>query len=418
MQTARQPAQRVVFHVDIDAFYASVEQRDNPHLAGKPVIVGALPGHRGVVSACSYEARRYGVHSAMPISQAQQRCPQGVFLPVRMERYGEVSRSVMALLREYSPEFHQISVDEAYLDLTGTERLLGPPVEVGRGMKAAVREKEGLTLSVGIAPNAYLAKLASEAGKPDGLVQIRPGEETAFLDRLELEDLWGIGAKTLELLHELNITSIPRLRSFPLDLLTSMLGKATARFLYSAAQGRDPGVLRTETKSHSVSNETTFETDRRDPAAVHQALLELSQHVMGRMLEAGLRSKTAFLKLRFHDFTTCTARRTVKHWITSSEELYGLALDLLGKRWDTHTPVRLVGVGFSNVVRETEDEQLELFGDEDDRRRKVEEAVVDLRRKLTGIKLTRASLLRPGEAGGRRRAERPGKGDAPDSLGR
>ncbi len=231
----------VVFHVDLDAFYASVEQRDDPRLKGKPVIVGAAPGRRGVVSACSYEARRFGIHSAMAISQAYRRCPQGVFLPVRMERYLEVSRKVMGILGTYTPHMQQISVDEAFLDMTGTERLLGPAIEVGRGLKEEVKRETGLAITVGIGPNKYVAKLATNAGKPDGLTLVTQAEVEAFLDRLALKDLWGIGEKTLARLTELNIVSTAQLREFGSEELARLLGKGTASFLHGVVRGEDPG---------------------------------------------------------------------------------------------------------------------------------------------------------------------------------
>ncbi len=385
---------RVIFHVDIDAFYASVEERDNPELRGKPVIVGARPGHRGVVSACSYEARRYGIHSAMPISQAYRKCPHGAYLPVRMSRYVEVSRNVMSLLRTYTPEFHQISVDEAYLDLSGTERLLGAPLSVGKKIKEEIHEAEGLTLSVGIAPNSYLAKLASEAGKPDGLFLVKEGEELPFLDSLELRNLWGVGEKTLTLLQELNITSIPRLRAFSKDILCSMLGQGAAGFLFRASRGLDPGIYPTRPKSHSMSNEVTFERDRRDLSSIRQVLLELSQQVMSRIIQENQRSKTVFIKVRYHDFTTTNAQKTIRHWLTSSGEIFEITLGLLRKRWDGHTPIRLIGVGVSGVESLETSTQLELFQDPDDRKKRLEEAVIGIKKKHSGVKLTRASLLK------------------------
>ena len=391
----------VFFHVDLDAFYASVEIMDNPRLAGKPVIVGALPGHRGVVSACSYEARKYGVHSAMPISQAHRRCPQGVYLVPRMERYLECSEQVMSLLAKYTPELQRISIDEAFLDMSGTQRLLGPPLAVGRGLKERVRCEAGLTLSIGIAGNKYLAKLASEAGKPDGLRQVVPGGEIAFLDSLPLAKLWGAGEKTRERLQELNVATIPDLRRVPEDVLCSMMGEASGRYLYQAVRGQDPGIYSLSPKSRSVSNETTFETDQKNAEAVRRTVLELAEQVMYRLMREGLKSNTVVLKLRFHDFTTTHAQRTVRHWLTSSDEIHRLALELLAQRWNGSTPIRLVGVGTDNVVRGEEAVQQELFQDEGSRKRRVEEAVTRIREKMDGVKLTKASLL------GREKRRRP-----------
>jgi DNA polymerase-4 len=383
----------VFFLVDLDAFFASVEIKDDPSLAGKPVIVGALPGHRGVVSACSYEARKFGVRSAMPISQAHRRCPQGVYLMPRMERYSELSGEVMSILGQYTPELQRISIDEAFLDMSGTERLLGPPLEVGRRIKERVRSQTGLAISIGIAPNKYLAKLASEAGKPDGLRQVLPGGETEFLDGLALAKLWGVGEKTRLRLQELNIRTIPELRRVPEDVLRSMMGEASGNYLYRVVRGEDPGIYSLAPKSRSVSNETTFETDQKNAEAVRRTILELAEQVMYRLMREGLKSNTAVLKLRFADFTTTHAQRTVGHWLTSSDELYRLALELLAQRWNGGTPIRLVGVGTDNVVGGGEAVQNELFEDDSSRKRRVEEAVTRIREKMDGVKLTKASLL-------------------------
>ncbi len=388
----------VIFHVDLDAFYASVEQRDDPSLKGKPVIVGAAPGHRGVVSACSYEARRFGIHSAMPITQACRRCPQGVYLPVRMDRYLEVSRQVMHILAGYTPHVQQISVDEAFLDLSGTERLFGPVRDTGARLKVEVREKTGLAISVGIGPNKYIAKLATNSGKPDGLVEVREENAVAFMDGIKLSDLWGIGEKTLQRLTELNITSVRQLRGMPQPELARLLGQGASGFLSSVTRGTDPGIFAEEPHSRSLSTETTFEHDRKDRAGIERTLLELCHQVMFRMLEGSWKSKTVALKLRYHDFTTLSAQKTIKHWVTSAEELYAVARELLGSRWTGGTPIRLIGIGFSNLTTTETQDQLELFTDGFARRKKVEEAVFRLQRKMGDGTLTKASLMK-GERG-------------------
>jgi DNA polymerase-4 len=402
----------VVFHVDLDAFYASVEQRDDPSLKGRPVIVGAAPGHRGVVSACSYEARRFGIHSAMPISQAVRRCPQGVYLPVRMERYLRVSREVMAILAGFTPHLQQISVDEAFLDLTGTERLFGPARRTAERIKARVREATGLTITVGIGPNKYIAKLATNSGKPDGLVEVTPERAEAFLDGVALKDLWGIGEKTLQRLTELNITSVRQLRGLPQPELARLLGNGAAGFLSSVAKGSDPGIFAEEPHSRSLSSETTFERDRKDRTGIERILLELCHQVMFRMIEEGWKSKTVALKLRFHDFTTVSAQKTLKHWVSSAEELHAVARELLSSRWSGGTPVRLVGIGCSNLSPVDAQDQLELFADGYARKKKAEEAVFRLRRKMGDATVTKASLL-----GRRRRRDADADGMAADGDG-
>ncbi len=383
----------VFFHVDLDAFYASVEQIDDPSLKGKPVIVGAAPGRRGVVSACSYEARRFGIHSAMPISEAYRRCPQGVYLPVRMERYMEVSRQVMDILSGFTPHLQQISVDEAFLDLSGTERLFGPPRQTGARLKAAVREKTGLAISVGIGPNRYVAKMATNAGKPDGLVEVSSEQAEEFLGRIALKDLWGIGEKTLARLAELNITSVRQLQGIAPPELSRLLGQGAAAFLSSAARGEDPGIFAEEPRSRSLSTEVTFERDRKDRAGIERVLLELCHQVMFRMMEGGWKSKTVALKVRFHDFTTTSAQKTIRHWISSADEMHAVAVDLLSSRWTGGTPIRLIGVGFSNLSPVEAQDQLELFADSSSRRGKVEEAVFRLQQRMGEAALTKASLL-------------------------
>lgn len=398
----------IVFHVDLDAFYASVEQLDDPTLAGKPVIVGAAPGRRGVVSACSYEARRFGVRSAMPISQAYRRCPQGVYLPVRMDRYMEVSRNVMKILSKYTPHLQQISVDEAFLDLSGTERLFGPPLATGRRIKDEVRGKTGLVISVGIGPNKYVAKLATNAGKPDGLLLVGEQAVEEFLDGVPLSQLWGIGEKTLRRLTELNITSVRQLRGFAEGELGRLFGQGAAAFLSAAVRGKDPGIFSEEPHSRSLSSETTFERDRKDRAGIERVLLELCHQVTFRMIEEGWKSKTVVLKLRFHDFTTISAQRTLKHWISSAEELAAASRELLASRWNGSVPVRLIGIGCSNLIRVDAQEQLDLFTDEFSKKKKVEEAVLKIRRKMGDVPLTKASLMES-DSLFRRRGRVPGR---------
>ena len=384
----------IIFYIDLDAFYASVEQHDNPSLKGKPVIVGAIPGGRGVVSACSYEARQYGIRSAMPISEAFRKCPDGVFLPVRMKRYMRVSEKIMNMMREYSPDFQQISVDEAYLDMTGTERLFGPPMDVAKKIKDHIKKETGLTLSIGIAPNKYLAKLASEYKKPDGLFRIVPGHEEEFLNTLKLKDLWGVGKKTLERLSELNIRTVKELRLYPLHILTSMLGEAMGEFLYNAVRGKSPEIHSIKPKSHSISNEVTFESDRKDTEGLQRVILELCHHIMHRLLNEKSKSKTVFMKLRYFNFHTITAQQTVRHWISSTEEMVRIAKSLFESRWDGYSPIRLIGLGLSNVVKTGRHSQAELFENTDDKKKKAEEAVFKIKSEIEGVKITKASLMK------------------------
>lgn len=379
------------FHVDLDAFYASVERLDRPDLDGKPVIVGAAPGHRGVVSTCSYEARAFGVHSAMPISEAVRLCPRGIFLPVRMERYIEMSRMVMGILGEFSPEVRQISVDEAFLDMTGTEGLWGPPRRAAERLKGEVRSRTGLTISVGAASNRYIAKIASGFRKPDGLTLVEPGEEESFMSGLPLEKLWGAGEKTQERFRELGIRSVPQLREIGKAGLTALFGAAGGTFLYSAARGQDPGIFRAEAGSRSMSTERTFGRDISDPEILEALLLGMAQEIGMRAWRENVRSRTVFIKLRYADFRTLNPRRTTTDWFEESGGLWAEAVRLFRSAWNG-SPVRLIGLGLGNLQDAKPESQGELFPSGDDRRTRVERTVFELERKGIG-KVTRARLL-------------------------
>ncbi|MFW6215174.1 MAG: DNA polymerase IV [Alkalispirochaetaceae bacterium] len=383
------------FHVDMDAFYASVEQLDDPELKGKPVIVGGRPGGRGVVAACSYEARPFGVHSAMPTSEAYRRCPEAVFLPVRMARYREVSRSIMRLFSDFTPEVRQISVDEAFLDMTGTERLFGPIEGSAAELKRRVKEQSGLTISVGVAGSRYLAKIASDFDKPDGLYVVRPGEEIEFIDKLPLAKLWGVGKVLRRRLESLGYTTPRSIRQAPVERLRGLFGPAAGEYLYKVSRGIDPGIYTGETGSHSVSAERTFEEDLTEQPLLEERLQSLSQEVMERCLDEGVSGTTVLLKIRDSSFNTRTGSRSFSVPILSSRELFAEVRKLFLKRWKPGTPVRLLGVGLANVTP-YQDAQGELFADEVGlKERRVEETVHTLKRRFGNIQLGRASGLKP-----------------------
>jgi len=383
---------KTYFHVDMDAFFASIEQLDNPEFRGKPVIVGASPGHRGVVSACSYEARPFGVHSAMPISQAVRLCPDGIFLPVRMRRYQELSRTIMGILREYTPDLQQMSVDEAFLDLTGTERLFGPVMETGREIKRRVREEIGLTISIGIAPTKYLAKLASERDKPDGLCCVEAGEEETFVAGLQLKDLWGVGKKMLSTLNSIGVTTVLALRELSRQELVDQVGPGAAGYLFAVCRGQDPGLYSERSRSHSISGERTYGTDVKNSEAIEETLLGLANTCMFRLLDEMARSRTVTVKLRLADFTTYTMRKTLDHDISSADELFLVAKELVHGKWDRSTPIRLIGCGLGNVMKGSPEGQQDLFDDRSDRQRRAEAAVFGLRKR--GLNVGKARLLK------------------------
>jgi DNA polymerase-4 len=352
---------RTILHVDLDAFFAAVEQRDRPELRGRPVIVGGSdPTSRGVVSAASYEARRFGVHSAMPLRTAYRLCPQGVYLPVDGRRYQQASREVMAILRRYTPQVQQISIDEAFLDVTASQALFGDGEAIARSIKQAVHHEVGLTVSVGVAATKLVAKVASDLRKPDGLVVVPPGEEASFLAPLPISRLWGVGEKTALALREYGVQTIGDLAALPRDVLERRFGKHGAA-LVDRAHGVDPDPVATGEPAKSIGHEHTFGHDTADVEVIERTVLGMADGVAWRLRAAGLRAATITLKLRDSTFTTITRQTTLPVPADLTEPIYEAALVLL--RRELHGQrIRLVGVTASNF---RDREQLALFGDAD-----------------------------------------------------
>ncbi|WP_422481370.1 DNA polymerase IV [Pleomorphochaeta sp. DL1XJH-081] len=386
--------QTVWFHVDMDAFYASVEQLDHPEYRGKAVIVGGT-GNRGVVSACSYEARKFGVHSAMPMYQALRLCPHAIRTGVHMERYSEISRQVIEILHSFSPVVQQISIDEAFLDMSGTERLFGTPRQAAMLLKNRVKNETKLVISVGIGQSKFIAKMASDYDKPDGLCRVSPGKEIAFVDAVGLKKLWGIGDSTLKNLSKHGIATTAQLREYEVTHLQRLFGTATGSYLHKVSHGIDPGVHTGETKSRSISTETTFPVDITEGAVLEQNLLGMSHDIMFRALKEKLTSQTVAIKIRFSDFSTISAQSTLDNPLYSAMQVYTLAKELLKSRWHEGQPVRLLGVGLHNVIGSSIPMQQELFDDPNKKKRELEEAILALRSK--GRPLQKASLLKPKE---------------------
>lgn len=388
----------VIFHLDLDAFFASVEQLDHPEWAGHPVIVGALPGHRGVVSTCSYEARAFGVRSALPISKAYELCPNGIFVAPRMRRYQELSRQVMELLRQLTPRFCQMSVDEAYLDMSGMENLAGPPELQAKQIKQQIRTQTGLKVSVGVASSWYLAKIASDFGKPDGLCLVPEGGELSFLDALPLKKLHGAGGKTRQRLEENGFTTVAALRALSREALELLLGPGGGAFVWQACRGEvDYNPFR-EARSHSISAETTFEEDTADHEILLSTLQGLCQEVAFRTASEGLASRTPHLKLRWSDFTTVTAQVTLEQPVATSGQLYRLAESLFHSRWKPGRTVRLIGVGLNEVRPSEKIRQEGLFDDALTatlgKQSKIEKVIVERMKRNPGQPgITKASLL-------------------------
>ena len=362
--------ERMIFHVDMDAFYASVEQLENPALRGKPVIVGGVDSNRGVVSSASYEARAFGVHSAMPVAHARKRCPHGIFVQGRHALYGEYSRRLMDVLSEFSPVLEQVSVDEAFLDMTGTEGLFGPAEQSGAKLKAAIARGLGLTASVGVAENKFLAKLASDAKKPDGIVIVKSGQAQAFLDPMPVDRLWGVGKKTVLELHRVGLYSIAQLREQALSVLTGHFGESFAAHLYELARGRDDRDLVAESAEKSISHERTYESDSADAEMIAATLLDLSERVARRARREGMAGRTVTFVWRNPDFSRQSHARSLPDPTSNSQAIYAAALDLFretarlrgdggkGPAARSARRFRLIGVRLSNFSADSQQQSL------------------------------------------------------------
>ena len=360
---AEQPAPRTVIHADLDAFYASVEQRDRSELRGKPVLVGGRPEQRGVVAACSYEARSFGIHSAMPMRTALGRCPTAIVVPPRFERYGEVSRQVMEILRSVTPLVQPVSIDEAYLDVTQAVAGGAAPMEVARRLKERVRTEVGLTISLGVAESKSVAKIASDMGKPDGLTVVEPGTQRSFLAPLPVRKLSGIGPRTEERLLAKGVRTLGELAAQSDQWLETEFGKRGPE-MGLLSRGLDDRPVSVQRVAKSISAEVTLARDVRDREMLAQVLARLSRRVSERLERAGSRGRTVTVKLRLSDFTTFTRSVTLPAPTSDAEVVREVAQRVLehelsqrGERF------RLLGVGVSNFV---EEEQLSLFAGEDE----------------------------------------------------
>jgi len=383
--------ERTILHVDLDAFFASVEQRDRPELRGKPVIVGGDPRGRGVVSAASYEARRFGVHSAMSLREAARRCPDGVFLPVDGRRYQQASREVMAILRRFTPQVEPISIDEAFLDVTGSRELFGDGRAIALSIKAAIRDDVDLPVSVGVASTKLVAKIASDLRKPDGLVVVEPGEEVAFLGPLPISRLWGVGEKTATVLADYGVRTIGDLAALSPDLLVRRFGKHGGS-LASRARGVDEDAVHEGDPAKSVGHEHTFDADTSDREIIERTLLAMSDGVAGRLRSAGVRASTITVKIRDSSFRTITRQRTLPEPTDMTDPIFRAAVEL-ARPEVRGIRVRLLGVTASNLGGR---EQLGLFPTEEPRRRAAIEAADTIRRRYGERAVTRGRLVGTG----------------------
>jgi DNA polymerase-4 len=377
-------------HADMDAFYASVEQLDHPEYRGKPVIVGGLPGdRRSVVSTASYEARKFGVHSAMPIVRAYELCPGGIYLRGDMRRYREKSAEVMAVFSNFSPEVKQISIDEAFLDITGTEKLLGPPAEVAKKLKSDVRDKTGLTVSLGIAANKYTAKIASGMSKPDGTSIIPPGDEEAFMRSLPVSKIWGAGEKAREQFKTYGLETGDDIYREPLESLTAIFGKAFGLFLYRAVRGEPAAAFDDERGSHSMSAERTFPQDLYDVFSIETELFDICQTIMFRLLDCRWQSRTVFIKIRYDDFFTVSARETFDRPVSTINELFERLRDLFHRRYQPGRGIRLIGGGLANLETGAPVRQGDLFDGAGEKERNLEKYILEINKKFPAAALKR-----------------------------
>lgn len=373
----------VIAHIDMDAFFAAVEQRDNPSLLGKPVVVGADPKEgrgRGVVSTCSYEARVYGIHSAMPISKAYRLCPQAVYLPPDFRKYKAASQKIFTILERYTPDIEPISIDEAFLDITGTFHLHGTPVALARCLKADIHREVNLVASIGIAPVKMVAKIASDVSKPDGLLEVLPQEVQGFLAPLPVERLWGVGKKSKEILNRLGVFRIADLLKLSKEKARGLLGEQGLHLLDLAA-GIDPRTVSVHDDVKSVSHEYTFDTDEADPQKVVRILFILSQKVSRRLRKEGLKGRTVTVKVRLESFQTFTRAVTLDRRTNFVDLIDRNARQMFQAFFKAGMKIRLIGVRVTGF----EDPYVSdgLFTDpSDDKKEKVHHALDVLKDKF------------------------------------
>lgn len=385
---------RTILHLDMDAFFAAVEQQDHPQWRGKPLVVGADPKGgkgRGVVSTCSYEARVYGIRSAMPISTAYRLCPTAVYVLPRGGRYAQVSRQIMSLLRDYSPDVEQISIDEAFLDITSTQKLFGGAEALARQIKSQINEKTKLTASVGIAPNKFTAKIASDLRKPDGLVIVKADELLTFLAPLEISRLWGAGPKTVPQLQAMGIYTIGDMARYSQQQLFERLGQPGLHF-WRLANGIDDRPVGGAADAKSISRETTFEHDIDDNEQMRDCLFYLCDDLAYEMRKKRLRGRTVTLKIRLDDFSTFSRSQTFDHGTDNSDEMFQRISELFQSFDRGGKCVRLLGVAMSHLQQGVG--QMDLFAENDEKRDRMDRVMDQVRKKFGMDAIHRASLLK------------------------
>jgi len=385
-------------HLDLDAFFASVEQRDNPSYRGKPLIVGGISGgegnsNRGVVCAASYEARKYGVHAGMPIWEARQKCHKGIFIPSQMNKYLRVSKKFFQICSSYTPLIEPLSIDELFLDVSGCESLFGSSETIGKKIKERVYQELGLKISVGIAENKFLAKIATNLGKPDGFYIIPSKDIQKILYPLPVSSLWGIGKKTEELLKKSGIYQVKQLARMPNSILENLLGK-NGKKIKLLAQGIDENPVTPPSEAKSIGKETTFSTNITEKAILIKELLKISQLVGYIARKKGYKGRTITLKIRFHNFITLNKSMTLENSTNIDDLIFKTVVILLDKVKIKKEGVRLLGVKLSNLTSNDKVKQLNLLGDKDDKLQQLTQSLDKIREKYGPKAVTRASLLK------------------------
>lgn len=390
----------IFLHVDMDAFFSSIEQHDHPEFKGRPVVVGSPPDQRGVVSAASYEARKFGIHSAMPSRTAYQKCRHAVFLPVNMARYKEVSRHIMRIFESYTPFVQPLSIDEAFLDVTGAQRLFGSGPEIAEKIRRDIREQTGLTASVGVASNMFLAKIASDMNKPDGLT-IVPSEQSAieqFLAPLPIKRMWGVGAVTQKKLLSLGLTTIGELQQCDPARLERAIGTNASAAFTQLARGIDPRKIETKSIEKSISNEITFSEDLSERTEIESAYKQLIEKVAARLRKAGFYAGTLHLKIRWSDFSTITRQTRLTPPCNDDITLREIGMELLRNHLQNRA-VRLIGFGAGKLQPsdQSNSAQLDLFELPDtrahDKRKRLSQTTDNIKQKYGPDSLRRGSNL-------------------------
>jgi DNA polymerase-4 len=389
-----------IIHLDLDAFFASVEQRDNPAYQGKPLIVGGVSGadgkdgktNRGVVCAASYEARKYGIHAGMPIWEARQKCHKGIFIPSQMNKYLEASKIFFQICSTYTPLIEPLSIDELFLDVSGCESLFGSSEIIAKKIKERVHQELGLKVSVGIAENKFLAKIATNLGKPDGFYLISSKDIQKILYPLPISALWGIGKKTEELLKKSGIYQVEQLAKMPDSILENLMGK-NGKKIKLLAQGIDESPVNPPSKAKSIGKETTFGTNISEKAVLVKELLKISQIAGYTARKEGYKGRTITLKIRFHNFTTFSKSKTLENPINLDDIIFKTVLELLDKVRYKKGGVRLLGIKLSNLTLVNEIRQLKFSKDKEDKLEQLIQSLDEIREKFGTKAVTRASLL-------------------------